>query len=153
MVICICIQVIVFLNNFSRAASYLQKIISQLKFTKMKKFILIIVAATFVTVASAKPNHQKDYEAGNSRFGTQKNDNRYDNSYARNRKEKEEKLRQNDWFYEQKIREVKMNYRLRESKKYKQIYKLQKQREEAAKRIEAYYASNNVHYNDHHSKW
>ena len=119
----------------------------------MKKFILIIVAATFVTVASAKPNHQKDYEAGNSRFGTQKNDNRYDNSYARNRKEKEEKLRQNDWFYEQRIREVKMNYRLRESKKYRQIYKLQKQREEAAKRIEAYYASNNVHYNDHQSKW
>ena len=83
----------------------------------MKKFILIIVAATFVTVASAKPNHQKDYEAGNSRFGTQKNDNRYDNSYARNRKEKEEKLRQNDWFYEQRIREVKMTYLLMKLKK------------------------------------
>ena len=117
----------------------------------MKKFIMIIIAAGFVTIVSARPNHDKNFEQKNNKYENRKND-KFDQRDASNSKEKQQKLRQNDWYFEQRIREVKMNYRLSDSKKYRQIYQLQQQRNAAAQRIEDSYAfNNNRHYNQ--SKW
>jgi hypothetical protein len=120
----------------------------------MKKFIMIIAAAGFVNFVSAKPNDQKDFGSSGKRYEKHEEEKiRYDApKYSLN--ERNEKIRQNDWYFEQKIREVKNSRRLSASQKYRQVYSLQKQREAEERSIENYYArNNNGHYNNHQSKW
>lgn len=120
----------------------------------MKKFIMIIIAAGFVNFVSAKPNDQKNYGSSKNKYEKHEKDRKNYDDAKYNLKERDEKIRQNDWYYEQKIREVKNSGRLSVVQKYRQVYMLQKQRETAEKHIENDYARNNKgRYNDHQLEW
>lgn len=120
----------------------------------MKKFIMIIVAAGFVNFVSAKPGEQKDFGSVKNKFEKREKDRKNNDDIKYNLKERDEKVRQSDWFYEQKIRDVKNSRRLNAAQKYRQVYLMQKQREAVQKRIENDYdRSSNGRYNDHQSKW
>ena len=120
----------------------------------MKKFIMIIVTAGFVNFVSAKPNGQNDFGSSKNKYEKHGEEKSRHDAPKYNINERNEKIRQNDWYFEQKIREVKSSHHLSAAQKYRQVYSLQKQREAEERSIENYYARNdNGHYNNHQSKW
>ena len=123
----------------------------------MKKFIMICLAAGFVNFVSAQAAFGKGKEQYSNKHEhvkevKQKNKSFNKKEHAISAREFNEKIRQKDWYYEQKIRDAKTNRHLSVSEKYRLVYALQKQREHEKNRLENYYAVNrNMHYDNHQS--
>lgn len=122
----------------------------------MKKIFALLLSLGTLSSVFAQQGRQNDnrYEPRDAKYGNTNNRSVYDNNahavnYSYSIKERDAEIKRINWEFDDQIKSVRKDRRLRPDEKNRQIAMLERQRDQRTQQVSSrYLASRNGHYDD-----